>query len=164
MKPNGKHARGIALLVVLWVTIGGVWFAGLNWPKWIASGSDAAPARAAETAADTVIYTLSSSDETSAEPGSDEPDVIRTAQTAEPAPEDVKTIPEDAPAAPGVFPSEQTAEPETDAPYVLNTNSKKIHLPGCSSVKDIKESNKAFCDDPEEALAQGYEWCKRCHG
>lgn len=47
--------------------------------------------------------------------------------------------------------------------YVLNTNTKKIHLPSCSSVGDIKEKNKSFTDDYDGAIAQGYVPCKRCN-
>ena len=62
-----------------------------------------------------------------------------------------------------------TAKTENDIPvettgitYVLNTNTKKIHYPDCSSVDDMKEKNKAFTDDYEEAIAQGYKPCGRC--
>lgn len=46
--------------------------------------------------------------------------------------------------------------------YVLNTNTKKIHYESCSSVDDMKESNKAFTDDYDGAIAQGYKPCGRC--
>lgn len=46
--------------------------------------------------------------------------------------------------------------------YVLNTNSMKIHYPDCSSVDDMKEENKAFTNDYEAAIAQGYKSCGRC--
>ena len=41
--------------------------------------------------------------------------------------------------------------------YVLNTNSKKIHYASCSSVDDMKESNKAFTNDYDQAIADGYK-------
>ena len=48
--------------------------------------------------------------------------------------------------------------------YILNTNTKRIHLPTCSSVTEMSEKNKqgsnASCDD---LLAQGYTPCGRCH-
>ena len=48
--------------------------------------------------------------------------------------------------------------------YVLNTNSKKIHEPSCSSVDSMKESNKKeYQGTLEELLTQGYEPCKRCN-
>ena len=37
---------------------------------------------------------------------------------------------------------EPTEEPETEVNYVVHTNTKKFHKPTCSSVKDIKESNR----------------------
>ena len=46
--------------------------------------------------------------------------------------------------------------------YVLNTNSKKIHYASCSSVDDMKESNKAFTNDYDQAIADGYIPCGRC--
>lgn len=46
--------------------------------------------------------------------------------------------------------------------YVLNTNSMKIHYPDCSSVDDMKEENKAFTNDYDGAIAQGYKPCGRC--
>ncbi len=46
--------------------------------------------------------------------------------------------------------------------YVLNTNTKKIHYPSCSSVEKIKPKNYATTDDYNSAIAQGYVPCKRC--
>ena len=46
--------------------------------------------------------------------------------------------------------------------YVLNTNTKKIHYPTCSSVEKIKPENHATTDDYNSAIAQGYVPCKRC--
>ena len=53
--------------------------------------------------------------------------------------------------------------PET-VTYILNTNTGKFHVPGCSSVRDMKESNKLpFGGTRDEAIAQGYVPCKRCN-
>lgn len=46
--------------------------------------------------------------------------------------------------------------------YVLNIKSKKIHYPDCESVKTIKEENKGYTDDFEEAVSQGYTPCGSC--
>lgn len=47
--------------------------------------------------------------------------------------------------------------------YVLNTNSKKIHKPHCSSVSDMSPKNrKDYEGSTEPLLAQGYETCKAC--
>ena len=51
---------------------------------------------------------------------------------------------------------------KTGQKYVLNTSSKKIHLPDCSSVKRIAEKNYSETTDPQACLAQGYEACKIC--
>lgn len=47
--------------------------------------------------------------------------------------------------------------------YVLNTNTRKIHLPDCPSVADIKAKNKkVFKGTKEELLNDGYTLCDRC--
>ncbi|MGN0299617.1 MAG: DNA/RNA non-specific endonuclease [Lachnospiraceae bacterium] len=47
--------------------------------------------------------------------------------------------------------------------YVLNTNTKKIHLPNCSSISDIRdEYREEYTGDAQNLLSQGYEACKRC--
>lgn len=47
--------------------------------------------------------------------------------------------------------------------YILNTNTKKIHRPTCSSVENMKEENcQDFTGTKEELLAQGYEPCGNC--
>lgn len=55
------------------------------------------------------------------------------------------------------------SEPQKTASYVLNTNTKKIHLPGCSSVDKMSESNKAYTDDYQQAINEGYTPCKICN-
>lgn len=48
--------------------------------------------------------------------------------------------------------------------YVLNTNTKKFHLPSCSSVSDMKEKNKKEVScSREEVINMGYDPCKRCN-
>ena len=64
--------------------------------------------------------------------------------------------------------SESDAPTEIQVPdgvtFVLNTNSKKFHIPSCSSVADMKEKNKElFYGSREDAIAQGYSPCGRCH-
>lgn len=59
--------------------------------------------------------------------------------------------------------STSTAAPATHD-YVLNTNAKKIHDPGCSSIKKMKEQNKQTVNSTLADLeAQGYEPCNKCH-
>ena len=49
------------------------------------------------------------------------------------------------------------------AKYVLNTNSKKVHFPTCSSVKEINEKNKSsYNGEIEELTNQGYTPCGIC--
>lgn len=56
----------------------------------------------------------------------------------------------------------QAEEQETD--YVLNTSSKKFHLPDCSSVDSMSGKNRQeYHGTREELIAQGYEPCGSCH-
>lgn len=51
-----------------------------------------------------------------------------------------------------------------DAKYILNTNTKKFHLPTCGSVKTIKEENYQKSNDSRDNLiSEGYKPCKRCN-
>ncbi len=53
--------------------------------------------------------------------------------------------------------------PEEAPSYVLNHNTRKFHRPSCSSVEDIKPSNRENYSGSREALIeQGYVPCKRC--
>ena len=48
--------------------------------------------------------------------------------------------------------------------YILNTNTKKFHLPSCSSAGDIKEKNKEeYSGSRDELITKGYDPCKRCN-
>lgn len=52
---------------------------------------------------------------------------------------------------------------EGESDYIANKNTKKFHLPSCSSVKQMKESNKLFyTGSRDDLIAQGYAPCKRC--
>ena len=63
-----------------------------------------------------------------------------------------------------VTPPSQSATPgATTAPaagYIGNKNSKKLHLPTCSSLPS--ESNRVHFDDYDAAIAAGYEPCSKC--
>ena len=59
--------------------------------------------------------------------------------------------------------SAPTETKEAEITYVLNTNTKKFHLPGCPSVSDMKEKNKKEVNwSRDEVTEKGYEPCKRC--
>lgn len=48
--------------------------------------------------------------------------------------------------------------------YVVNTNTKKFHKPGCSSVEDIAEYNrKDYTGSRDTLIEEGFEPCKRCN-
>lgn len=47
--------------------------------------------------------------------------------------------------------------------YIGNKNTKKFHIPTCSSVEDMKESNKVpIYGTRDEAIGQGFSPCSRC--
>lgn len=52
---------------------------------------------------------------------------------------------------------------ETEAAYILNTNSKKFHPPSCPSVEEIKPSNLDTAPSREAAVEAGYAPCGRCN-
>ncbi len=48
--------------------------------------------------------------------------------------------------------------------YVGNKNTKKFHKPSCSSVKQMKDSNKKYFDcSRDEIIDNGYSPCGRCN-
>lgn len=52
----------------------------------------------------------------------------------------------------------------TAGSYVLNTNSHKFHLPGCSSVDTISPKNRKDVNESrEQIVSEGYAPCKRCN-
>ncbi len=66
----------------------------------------------------------------------------------------------------------QTGEPSGSAAapkkastsYILNTSSKKFHLPDCESVEKISKQNRKKSSESRDALIeQGYEPCGRCN-
>lgn len=55
-----------------------------------------------------------------------------------------------------------TTSPQ-EALFILNTHTKKFHLPDCPSAAQIEEQNKAYTDaSRDELLLRGYIACKRC--
>ena len=57
-----------------------------------------------------------------------------------------------------------TVNVQPTASYVANKNTKKFHIPTCSSVGDMAEHNKWYFDGTRDQLIeQGYVPCKRCY-
>lgn len=53
---------------------------------------------------------------------------------------------------------------EEEQTYILNVNSHKFHLQGCSGAKDMKEQNKReFTGTRSELIEEGYEPCGSCN-
>ena len=72
---------------------------------------------------------------------------------------------------PGIVETEEQETPNASAGtttestgFILNASSKKIHLPTCSAVDNMLESNKRYSNASIEDLeAHGYSPCKLCH-
>lgn len=57
-----------------------------------------------------------------------------------------------------------TATPYTfTQSYIGNRNTYKFHYPYCSSVDQMKDSNKVHLTSREQAINRGYVPCKRCN-
>ena len=100
-------------------------------------------------------------------PAMESVDEVATEDPEEPQTKPATEVPTDPP-------EESATEPEeklTDSPkesdgcdYVLNTNTEKFHYPSCSSVEDIKPSNRQdYCGTREEVIEMGFDPCKRCN-
>ena len=60
--------------------------------------------------------------------------------------------------------SSTSNKPNTSTTYILNTNTKKIHLPSCKYAKSITSYNKeTYKGDIKVLIEQGYEGCKACN-
>ena len=60
--------------------------------------------------------------------------------------------------------SETTTGGDEESRYVLNTNSKKFHLPDCSGVANMSPSNRQdYTGTRQSLLDQGYEPCGICN-
>lgn len=82
-----------------------------------------------------------------------------TGNAAQPeAPQETDTM-----ASPGYDEGSVSEDLDISDGYVLNTNSKKIHLPDCSAVDNMSDSNKAYTDDYDQAISEGYTPCKICN-
>lgn len=58
---------------------------------------------------------------------------------------------------------EDSAQEQEETTYILNTSSRKFHLPDCSSVSSMKEENKStYTGSREDLIEQGYEPCGQC--
>ena len=59
--------------------------------------------------------------------------------------------------------AEEYSDYTTVGAYIINKNTKKFHLPTCSSIKDTKPKNKKESTQTKEELEElGYSPCKLC--
>ncbi len=66
--------------------------------------------------------------------------------------------------APAPQPEVQETFQQNTMTYVLNKSTKKFHYPSCSSIAQMKESNRGtFSGNRDELIAQGYDPCKKCN-
>lgn len=59
--------------------------------------------------------------------------------------------------------SGSSLEDLASANYIGNSNTKKFHIPSCSSVDKIRPEHKVAIENRDEAIQAGYEPCRRCH-
>ena len=60
-------------------------------------------------------------------------------------------------------PAESVTDGQSEISYILNISSKKVHLPHCSGVKQMKEENKVAYTGPlSEIMKEGYALCGIC--
>ena len=57
---------------------------------------------------------------------------------------------------------EDFATTDSKSPYIGNRNTKKFHHFNCTSVNDMKGSNKVSFSSREDAIDKGYAPCGRC--
>ena len=66
-------------------------------------------------------------------------------------------------AQPSSDPTPTASSEAGETTYILNTSSLKFHLPTCSGVASMKESNKqTYTGSREDLIAQGYAPCGQC--
>lgn len=66
-----------------------------------------------------------------------------------------------------VVPENETSETKTEHTdedtYIVNTNTGRFHKPSCTSVKQMKESNRSErTTTRDELISEGYEPCRNC--
>lgn len=76
----------------------------------------------------------------------------------------VQTKPTSAPVVSGTGSSAGDSGSAGGTDYVANKNTGKFHYPYCSSVKQMKESNKLYFNGTrDELISKGYDPCKKCN-
>lgn len=95
-------------------------------------------------------------------PSVTEPPITQPPATQPPATQAPVTQPP-ATEAPATEPPAEPDEP-TGTDYILNNRTKKFHLPGCSAVDNMSESNKGYyTGDRDDLIEQGYSPCGWCN-
>ncbi len=158
--------KKIITLAALWLAIAAVWIGGFAWQAHLLRAGESDPSaegaaqRAASSAdpAEPVIYTVPENETKTDGGGADQSSAAPAAPAASAVPAaSAEEVPEGTD-------GDRPGEAEAGTVYVVNSKTKKIHLPDCSSVKDIKAENRTETSDPDALIAEGYAWCKRCHG
>jgi len=77
--------------------------------------------------------------------------------------EKTEGLPADSSKDPSADSSEESSEGSSQVTYVINKNSKKIHLSTCSGAASISDANKqTYTGDISDLTAQGYTTCGIC--
>ena len=182
--PNraGAIAVVVVMILIIWAALSGC---SANEPKpeenWLAPATtQAEPPAAPKPEPPAEVQKSPEAASPEAAPAEDPEPEPQPAPEPEPVPEpelvpvpvvkpDPEPEPELAPVPPPAPKPEPVPEPEPapSAPIaagvVGNKSSKKFHELGCSSIGDMKESNKVSIASYDAAISMGYEPCKRCH-
>ena len=141
--------RGVTVAVAVVLLVSGI----LNYP----TSPSIEPKETLSTAIVEPVSKLSLSPAATLEPATKSMPTVEPTPTPTPTPTPVPT----AEPTPTPVPTPAPAPVYT---YVLNTHTMKFHYPDCSSVEDIKASNKAFYEGTrDEVIARGFDPCGRCH-
>ena len=178
LKPQMRIPRVLTLLLLLcllcacgaseprnWVPVGGGSQAhtdpshSIQTEKTAEVSTEAVPQTAAPTAPHSTKPETDSSGDAESSAETLVPDFVAVLSTEASA----ETLDTETPPDKGQPASPESTEEPLPITYVVNTNTKKFHEPSCSSVSDMKESNKWYFNGTrEELIQQGYEPCKRC--
>jgi len=148
--------RGVTVAVAVVLMVSGI----LNYP----TSPSMEPKETRSTAIVEPVSELSLSPAATSEPATKAMPTVEPTPTPTPTP---APTPEPTPTpAPTAEPTPTPVPTPTPAPvytYVLNTHTMKFHYPDCSSVEDIKASNKALYEGTrDEVIARGFDPCGRC--
>lgn len=112
----------------------------------------------------TAVATTDHIDETTTPITTEVPTSAPTETTEAPTSEPTEPPATEASNAKNTTSTKDTTSTAKEYTYVLNTSTRKFHYSGCSSVKQMKDSNKSsFTGTRQEVIAKGYSPCGNCY-